>query len=67
LIFEDWFDETYGILKDKLLGAHLNDLDITMLININLNAAMILYNQNQINSTTKSGIYRVNMQTYTGE
>jgi len=56
--FEEWFDATYSIWKDKLLDqAYLNDLDITMLININLNAGTILYNQNQEKPTNKSGIY----------
>jgi hypothetical protein len=65
--FEEWFCGVYQRWKDKLLGeenplyypeqSNRDSLDLVMLLNINLNAATLLYLQTKCNSEIHSDVY----------
>jgi len=65
--FDEWFCGVYQRWKDKLLGDenplyypeqfNNNSLDIVMLLNINLNAATILYSQSKGYNKAHSVVY----------
>jgi len=65
--FEEWFCGVYERWKDKLLGeenplyypeqSNRDSIDLVMLLNINLNAANILYSQAKNHNQVQTNVY----------